>query len=142
MDIASIQNNTTNKKARKNVTIESITIRPLPTKFIEYLLSDGVQLPECATKVSSCMNDGGDNDDRWDSSSDDEDGEDDDSNEGLKKYSFPTLTEQIQSALTTLGGDKNVDCMPKLNWSAPKDATWINCGSLKCRPRSEMSIYY
>ena len=133
MDTSTIQNNITNKRTRKNVTIESIIIRPLPSNFIEYLLSDGVCLPECATKVSSCMNDADDNignDDRWDSSSN-EGGEDDDSNDQqLKKYSFPTLTDQIQSAITTLGGSSG--CMPKLNWSSPKDASWMNCGSLKC----------
>mmetsp|Transcript_9147 Transcript_9147/g.20675 ORF Transcript_9147/g.20675 Transcript_9147/m.20675 type:complete len:472 (+) Transcript_9147:149-1564(+) len=138
IDTTTIQNNTTNKKTRKNVTIESIIIRPLPSEFIEYLLSDGVRLPECATKVSSCMNDGTtvDGDDGWDRSSEEEDDdgedEDDSSSEELKTFSFPTLTDQIQSALTTLGGDRNAGCMPKLNWSSPKDATWINCGSLKC----------
>lgn len=85
------------------------------------------------------MNDGNNDgrDDRWDSSSDEEsDVEDDGSsnNEKLKKYSFPTLTSQIQTALTTLGGGtrNNLGCMPKLNWSSPKDATWMNCGTLKC----------
>eukprot|EP00581_Thalassiosira_minuscula_P005565 CAMPEP_0183735192 /NCGR_PEP_ID=MMETSP0737-20130205/45953_1 /TAXON_ID=385413 /ORGANISM="Thalassiosira miniscula, Strain CCMP1093" /LENGTH=526 /DNA_ID=CAMNT_0025968861 /DNA_START=84 /DNA_END=1664 /DNA_ORIENTATION=- len=133
--------NKTNKKLRKNVTIESIIIRPLPPEFIEYLSADGVCLPQCATKVSSCMNDGNNNnDDRWDSSSDDEDANnngggdsdsDDDSEqaEPMKQYNFPNLTNQIQSAITTLGGG---GCMPKLNWSSPKDATWMNCGSLKC----------
>ena len=132
---------TASKKMRKNVTIESIIIRPLPSDFIEYLLSDGVRLPECATKVSSCMNDSKqtEEEDRWASSS--SDGEDNDNNsssstetEPPKTFNFPTLTSQIQSALTTLGGggNNNKGCMPKLNWSSPKDATWINCGSLKC----------
>ena len=127
IDTSTIQNNITNKRTRKNVTIESIIILPLPSNFIEYLLSDGVSLPECATKVSSCMNDADDvsvDDDRWDSSSSNEEEEE------VKKYSFPTLTDQIQSAITTLGGSNG--CMPKLNWSSPKDASWMNCGSLKC----------
>mmetsp|Transcript_26652 Transcript_26652/g.63926 ORF Transcript_26652/g.63926 Transcript_26652/m.63926 type:complete len:450 (-) Transcript_26652:637-1986(-) len=131
IDVSTIRNNTTSKKARKNVTIESVVIRPLPSNFIEYLLSDGVRLPECAAKVSSCMNDADDGvDDGWGSSSDDEEDDiDDGSNEKLEKYSFPNLTDRIDSALTKLGGG---GCMPKLNWSSPKDATWINCGSLKC----------
>jgi len=142
---AIILNNTTAKKIRKNVTIESKIVRPLPSEFIEYLSSDGVRLPECANRVSSCMNDGhggggggDDGDDGWDSSSDDNEDDDDDddddgdSNNEMKKYNFPTLTNQIQSALTALGGGRNLGCMPKLNWSSPKDATWINCGSMKC----------
>lgn len=136
MDTTTISNNYTTRKIRKNVTIESIIIRPLPTEFIEYLLSDGVCLPVCATKVSSCMNDADNNDDgdgrddRWDSCSDDDEDNDNSSNESPQKYSFPDLTSQIQSAITQLGGAGG--CMPKLNWSSPKDATWMNCGSLKC----------
>ncbi|KAL7553466.1 hypothetical protein ACHAWF_016748 [Thalassiosira exigua] len=140
VDAASIRTNTTKKKKRKNVTIESVVVRPLPPEFIEYLLSDGVRLPDCATKVSSCMNDGSagggdDDDDRWASSSEDEcddDGDDGSGAERPKKYSFPDLTDRIQSALTSLGGERNAGCMPKLNWSSPKDSTWMNCGSLRC----------
>lgn len=113
------------RKHRKNVTIESIIIRPLPSEFIRYLLSDGVRLPDCATKVSSCMNDA-DGDDEWD------DDDDDDGTDALERFSFPSLTEEIQSAINALAGEGTKGCMPKLNWSSPKDATWINCGSLKC----------
>ncbi|KAL3758532.1 hypothetical protein ACHAWU_008286 [Discostella pseudostelligera] len=119
-------------KLRKNITIESVIIRPLPLDFIQYLLSDGVRLPDCATKVSSCMNDDNNNDDVNNSSEDEnndgEDTDDDDDDEPETKYSFPSLTQQIQSSINQLG---NI-CMPKMNWSSPKDATWINCGSLKC----------
>jgi len=125
MDTSTITpRNTTARKARKNVTIESIIIKPLPSEFIDYLSSDGVRLPDCARKVSSCMNDN-DNDDQWDSSSDEED--------EVNRYIFPAFTEKIRSALETLGdGERNLGCMPKMNWSSPKDACWINQGSLKC----------
>jgi len=134
LDKTTIKTNTTTKRIRKNVTIESIIIRPLPTDFVEYLSSDGVCLPECAKKVSSCMNDDVSDDDRYNSSSnDDEDDSDEDgSNTGIKKHNFPELTSQIQTALSTLSGPNNLGIMPKLNWSSPKDATWMNCGSLKC----------
>jgi hypothetical protein len=116
-------------KLRKNITIESVIIRPLPSDFIQYLLSDGVRLPECATKVSSCMNDDNNIDD-VNNSSEDENNFDatDDDDEPETTYSFPCLTQQVQSSINQLG---NI-CMPKMNWSSPKDATWINCGSLKC----------
>jgi len=136
IDKSTITTNTTTKRIRKNVTIESIIIRPLPTDFVEYLSSDGVCLPACAKKVSSCMNDDASDDDSYNSSSnDDEDDSDEDgSNTGIKKYNFPELTSQIQEALSTLSGPNNNlgVIMPKLNWSSPKDATWMNCGSLKC----------
>lgn len=116
-------NNSTARKTRKNVTFESIVIKPLPHEFLEYLKSDGVRLPDCATKVSSCMNDNATpDDDEWDTESDDE----------TTSYSFPSLTAQIQSALDSLNGDRHLGCMPKMNWSSPRDATWMNQGSLKC----------
>ncbi|KAK1743915.1 cell division cycle 123 family protein [Skeletonema marinoi] len=124
---SSIQN-ATNYKLRKNVTIESNIIKPLPNEFIEYLLSDGVRLPRCAARVSSCMKDDTadtNGDDGW---NDSDDNDDESSNEEVKQYNFPNLTSQIQIALENLGGN----CMPKLNWSSPKDATWMNCGTLKC----------
>jgi len=127
IDKTTITTNTTTKRIRKNVTIESIIIRPLPTDFVEYLSSDGVCLPDCAKKVSSCMNDDASDDDSYNSSSND-----DEDSEELKKYSFPELTSQIQTALSTLSGPNNLGIMPKLNWSSPKDAMWMNCGSLKC----------
>lgn len=121
-------------KHRKNVTIESAIISPLPSDFIKYLLSDGVRLPSCATKVSSCMNDADSAGDKWDSEADDG------SSEEEEGFSFPSLTEEIQSAIDRLGGGGKTGCMPKLNWSAPKDATWINCGSLKCTKAGDVYL--
>jgi hypothetical protein len=124
------------RKHRKNVTIESAIISPLPPDFIRYLLSDGVCLPDCAKKVSSCMNDAdGSADDGWDSPA----GEDDDDEEE-EKFSFPSLTEEIQNAINMLGGDANKGCMPKLNWSSPKDATWINQSTLKCTKAGDVYL--
>ncbi|KAL7512954.1 hypothetical protein ACHAXN_010094 [Cyclotella atomus] len=122
------------RKHRKNVTIESTIISPLPPEFIRYLLSDGVRLPDCAKKVSSCMNDADENaDDEWDSP-----GEDDDEEE--EKFSFPSLTEEIQATINALGGDANKGCMPKLNWSSPKDASWINQSTLKCTKAGDVYL--
>ncbi|KAL3782802.1 hypothetical protein HJC23_005692 [Cyclotella cryptica] len=125
-------------KHRKNVTIESIVISPLPSEFINYLLSDGVRLPDCATKVSSCLNDVNcDDDDTWDNQNEDENSGGGDER---KRFSFPSLTEEIQSAINILGGEGRKGCMPKLNWSSPKDATWINCGSLKCTKAGDVYL--
>ena len=114
--------------SRKNVTFKSIVL-PVPPPFVDYLMSDGVRLPVCATKVSSYAPAAND-DDSWDEREEDED--DEESND----FSFPELTEQIQSAIESLGGE----VMPKLNWSCPKDATWINTGSLKCQTPGDVYI--
>ena len=131
---------TKRRRRRNNVTIESSIIRPLPNDFITYLLDDGVRLPNCAMKVSSCLNDNyvartTTMDEEEETNYDDYDDDDDNVNEPLqqKEYSFPELTSQIQTVLnnyTTKSGGGG--CFPKLNWSSPRDATWINCGTLKC----------
>ena len=166
------------RKRRRNATIESTIIRPLPSEFVDYLLSDGVRLPSCATKVSSCMNDDADvdrDDGRWDESNDDDDDDDEDEDDGdcsssgggygavgvvdgdggdggivdddddddRRHHAFPDLTAKVQSALdlyssSSPGGGGG--CFPKLNWSAPRDASWINCGTLQCRKAGDMYL--
>lgn len=131
---------------RNNVTIRSIIISPLPQDFIDYLKSDGIILPKGAEQVSSFLPtehyDDDENDDDDDdveenlhstSSSSHPDMERENSlfeNEGntiKRHFHFPQLNQQIQSALDTLG-----PCLPKLNWSAPRDVSWLNQSTLKC----------
>lgn len=126
---------------RKNVTIKSIVL-PLPPDFIEFLLSDGIRLPLGATKVSSCAPNEQDGDeDVWSSSTcsenaDDHDQEDADSADGPRQYYFPELNRHIEEAIAELGGS----VIPKLNWSCPKDATWVNNGTLKCQTPGDVYL--
>ena len=121
-----------------NITMKSIII-PLPKEFIDYLLTDGVNLPIGATKLSSCAPPDKKEDDGW--SSDDEavENNDDDSScdfEPPKVFHFPELNEQVTNAIERLGGS----VLPKLNWSSPKDATWVNEGTLKCQTPGDVYL--
>ena len=118
------------KSNEMNSTPRSIII-PLPPKFIEYLLSDGVRLPADATKVSSCVDAVFEtsDDDFWNSHDDEDQDEEDSDDDNEECYSFPGLTETVSQAISQLGGS----VFPKLNWSSPKDAAWMNGGSLKCK---------
>eukprot|EP00547_Thalassionema_nitzschioides_P005698 CAMPEP_0194217800 /NCGR_PEP_ID=MMETSP0156-20130528/22274_1 /TAXON_ID=33649 /ORGANISM="Thalassionema nitzschioides, Strain L26-B" /LENGTH=365 /DNA_ID=CAMNT_0038946937 /DNA_START=79 /DNA_END=1176 /DNA_ORIENTATION=- len=111
---------------RKTVTIKSIVI-PLPQAFLDYLKTDGVTLPIEATNVSSLTAEGDDNSE-W--------SDEDNDNEDAKEFSFPTLTEEIRAGIETLGGE----VMPKLNWSSPKDAVWMNNGKLKCQTPGDVYV--
>lgn len=120
--------------SRSNVTIKSM-VMPLPPSFVDYLLSDGIRLPAGATNVSSCLPPEAQDDGGWSSD------EDDDENGSLPDkepsgYSFPELNERISSAITSLGGA----VLPKLNWSSPKDATWMNNGTLKCQTPGDVYL--
>ncbi|KAL3815844.1 hypothetical protein ACHAXA_002260 [Cyclostephanos tholiformis] len=156
----------TTRRRRKNVTIESTIIKPLPADFVDYLLSDGVRLPKCATRVSSCMNDAdckddgvedeyNDDDDddniRWEDDDDDDDVSTSDGGVGTvvgadRQHAFPDLTARVQAALDSYSsggrgdGGEGGGCFPKLNWSAPRDASWINCGTLRCRKAGDVYI--
>ncbi|KAL7450987.1 hypothetical protein ACHAWC_004158, partial [Mediolabrus comicus] len=152
-------------KYRKNLTIESHIISPLPNEFIDYLKCNGsVRLPLCALNVSSCLKadvdrldvedgddgGGGDGDDEWDD--DDDNSNSDNDQEEVKQYNFPELTQQIQAALQSLSSSTTsttvnnnnsnniTGCIPKLNWSSPKDATWINCGTLQCKTPGDVYL--
>lgn len=42
----------------------------------------------------------------------------------------------VQETIATLGGR----VMPKLNWSSPKDATWMNANSMDCRTPNDVYL--
>ena len=127
---------------------------------MEYLRSDGtLVLPkECDDEMSKvqlsqnrsmCKRKGqfpsipfqrhsDDNDDdedeetRWSDEDDDPEGDD-----CLVRPSFPEFTNQIKSSVESLGGET----FCKLNWSAPRDATWISLGnSLKCTTPAQVYL--
>lgn len=87
-------------------------IIPLPTAFLDYLRSDGIVLPD-----------------------DDDNESPDDEDEDISAPWRP-LHNQIKQVIAELGGN----VVPKLNWSAPKDATWINANTMSCRLPSEIYL--
>ncbi|KAL3910920.1 MAG: hypothetical protein SGARI_001895 [Bacillariaceae sp.] len=122
---------------RKNVTLPSVIIKDLPETFRDYLLSDGVRLPR-NTKLSSTADvtlkkdefDANEDADEWsqNSTQDPKDSTDED-----QDFDFTALNSQIESILKQDPFSKvNGAVFPKLNWSAPRDASWMNGGSMKC----------
>lgn len=101
-------------------------LRPLTPKsrlialtepFLTYLRADGIILPSNATA---------DDDSGY---SDDEDAD--------PAEDWRDLHDQIQTTITDLGGK----VLPKLNWSAPKDATWISpTNDMECRTANDIYL--
>ncbi|KAJ7644088.1 D123-domain-containing protein [Roridomyces roridus] len=107
-----------------DVTIKSTIIRPLPQNFSDYLNSDGVHIPEGADDLSSQL-------------SDDEDGpEDSDSDSDTPHFTFPSLDSEIRACISTYGS-----VFPKLNFSSPKDASWILPASSPLKCTSPADVY-
>ncbi len=135
------------------MTIKSRVIKPLPTEFIQYLLNQDQRfiLPYDARTSSALLEANhqhrDDDNDAWSSSCDDSDRENEPnavtSSEGLlpspppPTFSFPELNEQIRQAIQSF---PNQACVPKLNWSSPKDAVWINGNTMECRTAGDVYL--
>jgi hypothetical protein len=110
----------------------------LDPPFVEYLLSDGIIMPE-GCDVGKVTDE--DNQDSWSSSSDaGSDNEECDQNQLSSQPSRPqfnAIIASISQIISELGGA----VFPKLNWSAPRDTTWINAGeNLKCVSTSDVIL--
>eukprot|EP00438_Fugacium_kawagutii_P023650 Skav206414 [mRNA] locus=scaffold292:77917:79054:+ [translate_table: standard] len=97
----------------KDLTFKSEII-PLSEDFVRYLLADGIHVPG-KTRTSDAASNSS-----WGSGGDSDD-------ETTAVFDFPELEKEVRSAIQRLNGK----VLPKLNWSAPKDAHWIQ-GTLKC----------
>ncbi|TPX15570.1 uncharacterized protein E0L32_004268 [Thyridium curvatum] len=132
-------------------------IIPLSPEFVEYIREDRIILADDDEQTA-----GGDDDDDWqpsvpsssstshhhqtapdhpDSASDDEDEEEGDEAPATSQppnRRFPELHQRIKDEIKALGGA----VAPKLNWSSPKDATWISShqNSIKCASPNDVYL--
>ncbi|KAI1293069.1 hypothetical protein EDD11_008516 [Mortierella claussenii] len=132
-------------------TIKSKIIA-LPEEFVSYLNADGVFIPG-QSGVSMALSD---TDDEVDEGIEDMDrfktlqektfrqvaeAEDDSSDEDEDKEtplpSFPALEREIEQTIAELGAE----VFPKLNWSSPRDASWIaTTNTLKCHNAADIFL--
>lgn len=96
---------------------------PLTKPFLDYLRADGIILPPEPNESSA--------DDGWDDSDDEAEQPSDPST------AWPDIHARIQKTISTLDGA----VAPKLNWSSPKDATWINAtNTQECRSANDIYL--
>ncbi|KAJ0080772.1 hypothetical protein Patl1_11218 [Pistacia atlantica] len=107
----------------KSVSIKTL-IHELPESFVEYLLDDYDALP------NRIHNPYEEEDYQVSEGSGDE-------AEPSSPPSFPELELKIRESIESLGSA----VFPKLNWSAPKDSSWISTsGTLRCASFSEIAL--
>ena len=104
---------------------------PLPEAFLSYLREDGIVLPP----------EENDNPDWSDADSGIFSGADNEGDDAAADYDPSThwreTHEAIEAVIEELGGK----VAPKLNWSAPKDATWIAAtNSMECRTPNDIYL--
>ncbi|KAI1384718.1 D123-domain-containing protein [Hypoxylon trugodes] len=117
-------------------------IIPLSPEFVEYIREDGIVLAD---------DDGAEpEDDEWESApstfrppveeveSDSDSDEEDEEPKLPPNQRFPELHQAIKDKITELGGA----VAPKLNWTAPKDATWISPhqNTIKCTSPNDVYL--
>lgn len=104
---------------------------PLPSAFVDYLKSDGIVLPPEENDNGTWSDD----DSGIFSGADNNDG-------GEQEEADPSLHwrdthEAVERTIEELGGK----VAPKLNWSAPKDATWIAAtNSMECSSPNDIYL--
>ncbi|KAB8291877.1 hypothetical protein EYC80_006654 [Monilinia laxa] len=113
----------------RSSTLKSRII-PLTPEFLSYLREDGIVLPsEIATFPPPENYNNNSTSDGW---NEDEVAESDPSDK------FAEIHKQIREIISELGGS----VVPKLNWSAPKDATWISLkqNSMECNTPNDIYL--
>ncbi|KAF8943791.1 hypothetical protein BGZ47_005051 [Haplosporangium gracile] len=140
------------------ISIKSKII-PLPEEFVTYLNADGVFIPGQSGLTLALSDSEDESEDEeisdanrfkalqeatfhqraeagQDDSSDDEDDDESEQGEAPLPY-FPGLEQEIERTIAELGGE----VFPKLNWSSPRDASWIAAtNTLKCQHVSDIFL--
>lgn len=120
----------------KSLSIKTI-IHQLPEHFVNYLQDDSgpFLLPTSVSNEDPFPN-------RIHNPDEEEDyhvseGSGDEAEEPPSPPSFPELELKVRDSIESLGGA----VFPKLNWSAPKDSSWISTtGTLRCTTFSEIAL--
>ncbi len=106
---------------------------PLNQAFLDYLRADGIILPPDDDAQAQWSDD----DSGIFSASDNTDALDDSDDEGEDVLAgWRNIHTAITNTIAELGGK----VVPKLNWSAPKDATWMNANTIMCRTPNEIYL--
>lgn len=123
---------------------EAVILKPLPKAFIEYLESDGIELPKDSKKDSVLFQDVAPNSDNeysdWEGAEDEAAGNG--AGQGQREEqrdptaSFKDFYNQLRNSMAALQS-----VAPKLNWSAPQDATWITTErNMRCCSTSDLFL--
>ncbi|KAK4504738.1 hypothetical protein PRZ48_002700 [Zasmidium cellare] len=107
---------------------------PLTRPFLNYLRADGIILPD--DDESNEPEWSSDHDSGIYSASENPDAPDDEDDEEDVAAEWRQVHQAIRSTIDELGGR----VMPKLNWSAPKDATWMNANTMECRTANDVYL--
>ncbi len=108
---------------------------PLSTSFIEYLRSDGIILPSEDSDYQDSLTDTDSG--IFSSTSSDAGSSTENEEQADPSLAWLDVHQRLKSIITELGGN----VVPKLNWSAPKDAAWISAtNNMECRTPNDVYL--
>ncbi|KAF2097073.1 cell cycle control protein Cdc123, partial [Rhizodiscina lignyota] len=109
---------------------------PLTPPFLEYLRADGILLPPDDDTQTHTNGDWSDTDSGIFSSNEDGASESSEEDED-PSAEWRDVHQAIKATISELGGK----VVPKLNWSAPKDATWISAtNTMECQMPNDIYL--
>lgn len=115
------------EQGRYRSLIPKARLIPLSASFLSYLRADGIILPPEDIPQSSTS----------DTEGEGEDEEDEEDEATDPSQAWLDIHHKIKSIISELDGS----VMPKLNWSAPKDATWISAtNSMACTTPNDVYL--
>jgi hypothetical protein len=106
----------------------------LSKPFLDYLRADGIVLPSDEDAAPVQWSDRGNS--IISAPSSDEQSDDDEDEDEDVAAEWRDIHAAISKTIAELGGS----IVPKLNWSAPKDATWMNSNTMACRLPSDVYL--
>lgn len=115
----------------RHVTFET-QLLPLPAKVRAFLLSDGILLPPPASRGGAGGCDEDSDGSEWGDAGPDGSSDSDEDTKPVS-FDFPDFEAAVLEAIESLGRA----VLPKLNWSAPKDAKWL-FNTLRCQTPHEI----
>lgn len=132
-DILSCQYSHWYPRYKDHVAHPVTILRPLPQAFLDYLESDGIELPIGASHESALFQEPTPNSDNeysdWET----------DADPGLRNDPTEAFADLYLQIKQTIADYKSV--APKLNWSAPQDATWIMTNkTMQCFSPSDLFL--
>ncbi|EME86201.1 uncharacterized protein MYCFIDRAFT_88305 [Pseudocercospora fijiensis CIRAD86] len=104
---------------------------PLTKPFVDYLRADAIVLPDDEDPPTLS-----DNDSAYISSSTHDDDEEEEEEQEDVAAEWRQVHQAIRATIAELGGK----VIPKLNWSAPKDATFMNANTMECKKPSDIYL--
>lgn len=111
---------------------------PLPPAFVQWLREDGPLVLPASVTLSSTGKE--ENVDGWEDEPNDQQQQQQEQQPPTEDPSAPESFSELEAALASAIEALDGAVCPKLNWSVPRDAAWVNGGTLRCETAGDVML--